>query len=206
MHALSHRQPRRLITAAGSAVVAGLLLAGCVSAPTAGPAPTASATVVTVPADEVLARHGLAGLSVEQVIDRLDASEDDRASGPVGSVRAGELIVTDSQGQARLPMPGDRFYLSIAPYVASTHDCFNHNLATCKGELASKTMRVRVLDAAGAALVDRDVTTFANGFAGLWLPRGIKGTLTVSYDGKSATAAIGTGDDDPTCLTTLKLA
>jgi hypothetical protein len=35
--------------------------------------------------------------------------------------------------------------------------------------------------------------------------RNIKAFLTVTYDGKSATQGIGTGEKDPTCLTTLHL-
>ncbi len=181
-------------TLAASTLLAGLLLAGCASAPGA-----------STPASDVLARHDLQGLSVQQVIERLDASEDDRTAGPVGSVRPGELVLSDQQGQTSLPIPRDTFYLSIAPYLTTTHDCFNHNLATCKGELAGKTVHVTITDAAGATLVDRDVTTHPNGFAGLWLPRDLRATLTVTYDGKTATTPVSTGASDPTCLTTLQL-
>lgn len=202
----SLKLPQRVLAA--SALIGGLLLAGCSSVPgttaPAAPPATASAAAPTAAA-ELLARHDLQGLTVQQVIERLDAGEDDRTAGPVGSVRPGELILNDQQGQASLPIPGDTFYLAIAPYLTTTHDCFNHNLATCKGELAGQTVHVTITDAAGATLVDRDVTTHPNGFAGLWLPRNIRATLTVTYDGKSATSALGTGASDPTCLTTLQL-
>lgn len=191
----------RIVTLAAAAL-GGVLLVGCAAGVPSGPP---AATPTPVAAADLLARNGLQGLSAEQVIDQLDASEADRTAGPVGSVRANELVLTDGQGQARLPMPADRFYLSIAPYLTATHDCFDHNLASCKGELAGKAVHVTVRDAAGATLVDRDVTTYASGFAGLWLPRGITGTLTVTHEGRSATAAIATGADDPTCLTTLRL-
>lgn len=205
------------------AAAAVLALAGC-AAPTApstpqasqasagsapaGSAPTASAPAspATEPAAAFLARHGLEGLGVEQIVERLDAATEDRAQGPVGSVRPGELVLTDEEGQTSLPMPSDRFYLAIAPYLTRTHDCFNHNLASCQGELVDKQVQVTVTDAAGARLVDETFTTHANGFAGMWLPKDIEATLVVTYDGKSATAAIGTGADDPTCLTTLPLA
>nr|NLI50756.1 hypothetical protein [Propionibacterium sp.] len=191
---------RRVTLAA--AALGGVLLTGCAAGV---PSQPPAATPPPVAAADLLARNGLQGLSAEQVVDRLDASEEDRTAGPVGSVRATELVLTDGQGQARLPLPADRFYLSIAPYLTTTHDCFDHNLASCKGELAGRTFHVTVRDAAGATLVDRDATAYGNGFAGLWLPRGITGTLTVTYEGKSATAAIATGAGDPTCLTTLKL-
>lgn len=53
--------------------------------------------------------------------------------------------------------------------------------------------------------MDEEVTTHANGFAGIWLPQGCAATLTVSHDGDTATAKIATGSGDPTCLTTLRL-
>lgn len=198
-------------SAPAAAVVAalGVLLAGCSAAPPlASPAAPAPAASVTQPAsaEQFLTRHNLAGLTAEQIIDRLDASEEDRTAGPVGSVRPDELQLTDSAGgKASLPVSGDRFYLSVAPYLTKTHECFNHNLATCRGELATQPLHVRVTDAAGATLLDADITTYANGFAGLWLPRDITGTLTVTASGRSATTPIRTGAGDPTCLTTMQL-
>lgn len=181
----------RIVPAAAALATLGVLLAGCSAAPD--------------PAEAFLAQHGLAGLTTAQVIDKLDASEDDRKAGPFGSVRPDEVQLSDATG-AKVSLPvTDRFYLSVAPYLTQTHECFNHNLASCKGELANQVVHVTVTDAAGATVVDADVTTFANGFAGLWLPRGITGTITTTYQGKTASQAIGTGAGDPTCLTTLRL-
>ncbi len=191
---------RTLSVLAASAV----LLTGCAAPAASTRQPAASATA-TVEASSLLAKHGLAGLDVRQLIDKLDASEDDRANGPAGSVRPTQLVLTDGASTATLPMPADAFYLSIAPYVTTTHDCFNHSLSSCKGELANAPIHVTVVDAAGAVVLNKDVTTYANGFAGLWLPKNLKGTLTVTASGKQATSAIGTTDADPTCLTTLQL-
>lgn len=194
-----------LVTNALRTALVGLLLAGCSASPTATTAPVPAATTAAS-TDAFLARHDLQGLSTQQVVDRLDATQDDRASGLVGSVKPDAVVLTDAEGgRATLAVPADAFYLSIAPYLTKTHDCFHHNLASCQGELVDEAIRVRVTDAAGATLVDRDVTTFANGFAGLWLPRGITATLTVEALGRSATTPISTGADDPTCLTTLQL-
>lgn len=192
------------------ATVLGLLLAGCST--NVGPgasgtgAPVAtSAAATTVPAADLLARHDLGGLGPVELVEKLEASEVDRAEGPMVSVRPTELVITDGTLRAQMPLPSDRFYLSIAPYITSTHDCFNHNLATCRGELRNQAVHVKVVDNAGTQLVDRDMTTYSNGFAGLWLPRKVHATLTVTYAGRSATASIGTAEDDPTCLTTLQL-
>lgn len=180
----------------------GLALVGCSAGAQAPSTPSAKATVS---AAQFADAHGLTGLSAQQIVEKLDATEEDRAAGPVGSVRADQLLLSDAATSATLPMPADRFYLSVAPYVKTTHECFNHNLATCKGELAGETVHVTVVDASGATLVDADKTLYANGFVGLWLPKQITGTITVTYDGKTATQPISTGSQDPTCLTTVQL-
>jgi len=46
------------------------------------------------------------------------------------------------------------------------------------------------------------LTTMANGFVGVWLPRNIDGFVSVSYDGKVAQAPISTYAGSNTCLTT----
>ena len=172
-------------------------------APKAGT--TRSATSSDVQA--LLASHGLAGKSTVDVIDALDRLPlDQRPADLRASVRPGALEVSDGDVQESLPIPGDRFYLSIAPYATTTHDCFYHSLTTCKGELGGRNVHVLIKDDAGKVLVDEARTTFANGFVGFWLPRNIHGTSTVTYQGKTGQAELGTGRDDPTCLTTLKVA
>lgn len=188
--------------AVAAVALAGVLLAGCSSTSTTMSAPPAGTTQAAL---QLLERNGLAGMNATEIVETLDASVEDRANGPVGSVRPGELILKDAQGEASLPLPPDKFYLSIAPYLTRTHDCFNHNLASCQGELANQLVHVKIVDSEGTTLVHDDLTTYANGFAGIWLPRDIEATLTVSMDGKTVAAPIGTGDDDPTCLTTLQL-
>ena len=86
-----------------------------------------------------------------------------------------------------------------------THDCFYHSLTTCIGGLAGQTVDVTIVDSAGKTLVQGPVKTYSNGFVGFWLPRDIKGTITVTQDGRTASSAISTDKDAPTCLSTLKL-
>ena len=184
-----------------------LLLAGCAAAP-APTTPTAPPTTGESQGADVtafLARHDLSGLPVQDIVEGLDAAQDDRTDGPVGSVRPSELLLSDGQGEVALPIPDGEFYLAFAPYRTRTHECYNHNLATCSGELQGQRLHVRVVDAAGTTVVDEQLTTHANGFAGIWLPRDITGTLTVTHDGDTASVPIATGPEDPTCLTTLKL-
>lgn len=160
------------------------------------------------PGAELLAEHGLDGLTAEEIVDRLDLLPvDERPTGLVASVRSEALVLADGpEEEIELGLPEDLFYLSMAPYVGHTHDCFFHNLTSCLGELRGEAVSVTVTDDSdGAVLVEEDGTTFDNGFIGYWLPSGIDATVTVEHDGRSGTAQVSTGEDDPTCLTTLEL-
>ena len=196
-------------------VAAGLIaLSGCSAAPTATapttPAarqtPATPAAAASADAATVLASVGLNGLSARQAVEKLDQDPTKRPLAFRASVRPDKLILNDGTREASLPLTGENsFYLSIAPYASRTHECYFHSLATCQGELVAKPVHVKIVDAAGAVLVDADATTYANGFVGFWLPANITGTVTVTTDGKTGTVPFATGLEDATCLTTLKL-
>ncbi len=179
------------------ALVAVLAVAGCAS-----PATPQS------PAD-ILAEFGVAGLDGRQIVDRLDRTPiEERRADLRASVRPGELLLSRAGADETTPvkLPEGLFYLSIAPYVDQTHDCFFHSLTTCRGELAGEQVHVAITDRdTGAVLVDTVTETFANGFIGFWLPSDVEATIGVEHEGRLARADISTGPDDPTCLTTLHL-
>ncbi|MGC1214912.1 MAG: CueP family metal-binding protein [Micromonospora sp.] len=193
-------------------VTGALLLTGCTagsdSRTATGPRATGPAAS-SLPADgkPLLAKYGLDGKSPVEVVDYLDRlARDKRPTDLMASVRPKELAISSGTEKVSLDLPPDRFYLSVAPYVNRTHDCFYHSLTTCKGELAVQEVQVRIVDQTNdKVLVDEVRTTFDNGFVGFWLPRDIKGSLRVSYDGRVAETAISTGQDAPTCLTTVNL-
>jgi hypothetical protein len=123
-------------------------------------------------------------------------------------VRPGELLLSEagSDETTAVDLPDDLFYLSVAPYIEQTHDCYFHSLTTCSGELAGEEIRVTIAQRdTGQLLVDRVTRTFDNGFVGFWLPSGIEATINVEYEGFAAQSEISTGPEDPTCLTTLQL-
>ncbi|NLG23287.1 MAG: hypothetical protein GX555_17850 [Actinomycetales bacterium] len=188
----------------GAGLVGALLLTGCSAEPeAAGPVETRT----TAADDALLSAHGLPGLDARAVIEQLDATPvAERSTELMASIRPDTLVISDASGaETSLPLPADEFYVSIAPFVDQTHECFFHSLTTCRGELANEVIDVEVIDDAGTVLVDEALTTFDNGFVGLWLPRDISGTITLEHDGRSVTAPIATGPDDPTCVTTLQL-
>ncbi len=155
----------------------------------------------------LLAAYGLEGLDAREVIDTLEAMPvDERPKDLVASVRPDVRLLSDDASEVTLPMPDDAFYVSVAPYVAQTHDCTFHSLTTCQGEMRNTAVRVRVEDrAAGTTLVDETLTTHDNGFVGLWLPRDVDATLSVEADGRTTSAPLSTTADDLTCVTTLRL-
>jgi hypothetical protein len=193
-------------------VASALLLTGCATdsgTPTASApsAETPAASSAAADATPLLSKYGLDRKSTVEVIDYLDRlGGDKRPADLMASVRPNELVVSSGEEKVNLGLPQDKFYLSIAPYVSRTHDCFYHSLTTCKGELAGQEVQVQIVDQTNnKVLVDEVRTTFANGFVGFWLPRDIEGSLRVSYDGKVGQTKISTGHDAPTCLTTLRL-
>ncbi len=192
---MRNRRTTRVVARAGLALA--LAITGC----------STSADGDAYEAEPLLARHGLAGMNTAEIIDHLDRQGgDDRPTDLMASVRPDELVISSNEQEFVLDIPDDRFYLSFAPYVDQTHECFYHSLTTCTGELASAELLVQVVDTAtGEVLVDETRTTFENGFVGLWLPRDMEGTLRVSHDGKTGEVDITTDDDAPTCVTTLQL-
>lgn len=151
--------------------------------------------------------EALEALSAVEIIDTLEAVPvAERTMEYTASVRPDRVILSDGSSETAVEIPDDLFYLSVAPYVDQTHECFFHSLTTCRGELGGATLDVTVTAEDGEVLVDETVQAADNGFVGLWLPRGVQATIEVSDGERSATADIATGADDPTCVTTLRMA
>ena len=180
-------------------------LAGC-SALT-GPATTTPATsqAVAGDAEAILSAQGLSGKSPREVVEALDQDPAARPLALMASVRYDEVTLDDGTTQATLPLDGDEFYISVAPYENSTHDCYFHSLGTCQGELTDTDVHVTVVSEDGETLIDEDATTYANGFVGFWVPKDVKGTVTVTTDGKTGEVEFSSDPEGATCITTLQL-
>ena len=206
------RNIRNLVSTFG--LVAALGLTACSttddSSDTTPAGAVGSATGATAAdASQLLSAHGMSGMDdVVEIIDHLDRlGGSERPQDLIASVRPDQLVLSSGGDEVSIAIPDDAFYLSIAPYVHQTHECYNHSLTTCTGELASTEVEVQIVDETNdEVLVEKTVTTFENGFVGFWLPRDIKGTIKITHDGRSCEADIATGTDDPTCLTTVRLA
>lgn len=153
---------------------------------------------------DFLLQHALQGKSPTEIINYIDRLPQSRPLPYSASVTATELKLSDGKNAFTYPLEGD-FYLSIAPYVTYTHDCFNHSLSGCRAELAETPYHVIVKDSAGRILFDENVVSFSNGFYGLWLPRNISGTVEVNYNGLQGSSTFSTNTTSQTCMTTIRL-
>ena len=177
------------------------LLTGCAT----GTPPT---TAYGAEAEQLLSAHGLQGKTVKELVDELDRIPlAERPTTLNASVTAESLLLNDAQNQSvELGLPDDLMYVSVAPYQTQTHECFNHSLTGCVGELQDAEVHVLATSDAGGTVLDTTTRTFNNGFVGLWLPRGIEGTLTVTHGEKTGSVPFSTvGSEAKTCETTLRL-
>ncbi|WP_341394694.1 CueP family metal-binding protein [Arthrobacter sp. G119Y2] len=154
----------------------------------------------------LLREHGLEHASTSEVVEQLDRTNEDRSTGLSASVTYDSVILQDKGQETVLALPEDQFYLAVAPWTTTTHDCFHHSLSGCQGELTDTPVQVRITAADGTVLVDESTSTYENGFAGFWLPKDIAGSLQITSAAGTATQDFGTFEDSPTCITTMRLA
>lgn len=122
------------------------------------------------------------------------------------SITSSELIVTgDDKKVTTYDLPEDEFFVSIAPFVNTTHPCDIHSLTGCQGELVEEDFDVHIEDSEGNVVLDEMKTTEANGFIDLWLPRDDTFTVTIKQNAKETVSEITTFDGDNTCITTMHL-
>ena len=156
---------------------------------------------------EFLASVDLAGMDAVGIIDYLDALlVEARPQDLMAVVRPDELVLTTPDEEISLAMPAASVYVSVAPFINQTHDCFYHSLTTCLGELRNAPVEVEIIeDGTGAVLVSEQATTFDNGFIGYWLPRDTAGTIEITHGEFTGYSYFTTGTDGATCITDLRL-
>ena len=121
------------------------------------------------------------------------------------SITSHELIVNDNGKETTFDLPSDEFFVSIAPFVETTHPCAIHSLTGCQGELVEKDFDVHIQDGDGNVVVDETITSLENGFIDLWLPRDKNLQVKITHDDKTVESNISTFEGDNTCITTMQL-
>ncbi len=175
------------------------------TSPADAEAPTGDVEAPTGDAEALLSAHGLSGMTAREVVETLDQDPAARPLEIMGSVTYDEVVLSDETAEVSLPLDGDEFYISAAPYETRTHDCYFHSLGTCQGELTNTDVHVSVVSDDGETLIDEDMTTYANGFVGFWVPKDISGTVTITKDGLTAEVPFSSDEEGATCLTTVEL-
>jgi hypothetical protein len=70
---------------------------------------------------------------IKEIVHNYSVSDFENVS---ASITSHELIVTDSDNkETTYALPEDEFFVSIAPFVETTHDCSVHSLTGCQGEI-----------------------------------------------------------------------
>jgi hypothetical protein len=204
------------ITASLGALILLASLTACTGAPSgtdesgaSGASGDASpADTLGADAEALLAQFDIAApTTVTDLIEQLESQPlAERPDGLLASVQVDALELSSEDTKLTLPLEEGQFHLSVAPYLLETHECFYHSLTTCAGELAEEEMHVTITDdATNEVLVDRDVTTFENGYFDAWLPSDRDVTLRINDGEHTAEVPLGTRADDPTCVTTIQL-
>jgi hypothetical protein len=143
------------------------------------------------------------GETIRQLVSDLSSGKAEAAAASISST---ELVVTGADGKRTVyELPGDAFFVSIAPYIETTHPCAIHSLTGCRGELPNTEFDLLIEDASGGKVLEQSVVSQGNGFIDLWLPRNQTFRVTIIREGLTAVALISTFEKDPTCITTMKL-
>jgi len=121
------------------------------------------------------------------------------------SVYDDELVVILEDSRVSVDMPKDEFYLSVAPFINTTHECLYHSATGCRAELKQEEFLVEFVDLDGNIIVSENMMSLSNGFIDLWLPRDVEGTLTITQGELSTSKIISTESGEPTCETTMQL-
>ncbi|WP_174776335.1 MULTISPECIES: CueP family metal-binding protein [Cryobacterium] len=183
-------------------------ISACAGGGATSPTSTAGSIGLGADADAMLAEFDIAApTDVKDLIEQLQSQPlAERPAGLMASVRVDELLLSSGDDEVGVPLPTDDFHLSVAPYLNDTHDCYFHSLTTCVGELADEELQVTITDDANnEVFLDETVTTFENGFFDVWLPAGRELTMRIDDGENTAEVPVGTGTDDPTCVTTVQL-
>ncbi|WP_030160566.1 CueP family metal-binding protein [Glycomyces sp. NRRL B-16210] len=192
----------RFALSAASAIALALAVSACTATDSTTPEPDSASTIADADLDE------LAELGARDLIAALEATPiEQRRTDLRASIEPDRVLLSAGDREIAVPIPEDQHYLSIAPYVSSTHECFFHSLTTCTGELGGQDVSVRIVDdETGEVYVDESGALHDNGFIGFWLPADRTTTVTVTTSDGEGSATVSTGDEDLTCLTSLQIA
>ncbi|MFK5883520.1 MAG: CueP family metal-binding protein [Candidatus Izemoplasma sp.] len=154
--------------------------------------------------EDILVELGLGGLTAKEILNGI-ASNEITISNYTISVTDDVLLINYDNKNISLEMPKDEFYISVAPYIDMTHECFFHSPTECRAELSNESFYITLIDLEGNIVLDSYYESLNNGFIDFWLPRDIEGVLSITYGDLTSVKMISTFSGDATCETTFKL-
>ena len=139
------------------------------------------------------------------IVELIDSLENDNHTKEVLASISGDTLALSLEGQAySFDIPNDFFYISFAPYINSTHDCYTHSLTGCQGELTNKDMFISIYDGLGNLIEEKTMNTGDDGFIGLYLDRFENYQIHVSYQALNSQFLVDTSLNQ-TCFTEERL-
>lgn len=130
--------------------------------------------------DKLLADYGLNGLTVEAIIEKLE--NDEFPEEVSASIYNDRLVLTIGEDKLLYSLDEDLYYLSFAPYINYTHECFYHSLTGCRGELIDQDIFIRIYDEDNLLVNETTLNTGDDGFIGLFLESGINYRIEVETE------------------------
>lgn len=152
--------------------------------------------------NDLLEAYAFSNMNIVELIDTL---ENDSYGSKVQASIGEDTLALNLEGEAyAFSIPNDFFYISFAPYINQTHECYTHSLTGCQGELIYKDMLIGIYDSKGNLIEEKTMNTGDDGFIGLYLDRFVQYQIKVSYQGLNSQFLVDTSSDQ-TCFTEERL-
>ncbi len=132
--------------------------------------------------------------------------------GVMVKVTPNNIIASFPDGtRSSIPIPANKFFISIAPWVNFSHPCTDHVPTGCTGEMINEDMHLFIKDLETGQIINSGkVNTGNDGFIDVWLSSNSSYDINIHYRNNSgklmqAREQISTFKSDRTCITSMQL-
>jgi len=152
--------------------------------------------------NQILTDYGLKKLAIEELIEKL---ENDQFPQEVrASIFTDNLNLKIGGERFVYRLPNDLYYLSFAPYMNHTHECFIHSLTGCQGEIINQDILIKIYDEENNLLNEITKNTGSDGFIGLFLTSTVNYRIEVEH-AELKSVFYANAQSGQTCFTEVKL-
>lgn len=151
---------------------------------------------------DVFEKYGLDKSNVIELIEKLENNDfPDELS---ASITEEQVLIYFKEDTYEIDIPENVLYISFAPYLTYTHDCFRHSLTGCQGELVNKDMLIKVYSQNEELIFSRQENTGDDGFIGLFLESNQTYKIEITYENTQVMFMVQSGTSQ-TCYSELQL-